>query len=159
MHTSAAIARIYHAISVSCSSSPQVVSRVVPVVPVALLACQSVEEHQLVSAGVGAVDRDVQQVDRGPPEAHHGREQVVAPAVSSFRRTYPKNTSGKATCVSDPPRIIIVEPRNWIPKGMNSICPNSWMARSMSLRSGTMPYSSRNALCGSCNERTPLGYA
>ena len=44
---------------------------------------------------------------------------------SCFRQKYPKNTSGKATWVSDPPRITIVEPRNWIPKGMNSMCPNS----------------------------------
>ena len=56
--------------------------QVVPVVPVALLACRSVDEHELAGAGVGAVDRDAQQVDRGPPEAHHGREHVAPPAVA-----------------------------------------------------------------------------
>jgi hypothetical protein len=55
--------------------------QVVPVVAVALLASESVEEHELAGAGVGAVDRDAEEVDPGPPEAHHGREQVAPPAV------------------------------------------------------------------------------
>ncbi len=49
--------------------------------PVALLACRSVDEHELAGAGVGAVDRDAQQVDRGPPKTHHGREQVASRGV------------------------------------------------------------------------------
>ena len=49
--------------------------------PVALLAGRSVEEHELAGAGVGAVDRDAQQVDPGPPEADHRGEQVAALAV------------------------------------------------------------------------------
>ena len=59
---------------------------------------------------------------------------------------YPKNTSGNATWVNDPPRIIIVLPRNWIAKGMNSMCPNSWMAVLTSLTIGTLPYVSWNAI-------------
>jgi hypothetical protein len=44
---------------------------IVPVVRVALLTGETVEEHELSGAGVGAVDRDAEEVDPGPPEADH----------------------------------------------------------------------------------------
>src|SRR6476619_3508366 len=40
------------------------------------MACKSVEEHQPTSAGICAVDRYAEQVHRGPPHAHHRREQI-----------------------------------------------------------------------------------
>ena len=84
------------------------------------------------------------------PIADHQRHTIAANTSrrrpsSRLRRKYPTNSSGNATSVSDPPSITIVLPRIGMPKGMNSMCPNSWMAVLTSLTIGTLPYSLWNA--------------
>ena len=57
------------------------IEQVVPVVAVALWPVDPSRSMSWPARESGAVDRDAEQVDPGPPEADHGREQVAPPAV------------------------------------------------------------------------------